>query len=86
MGFIVNLVINIVIYILMGSNPITLQEACVRIIDNLISLLSSNINLWILLFFGSLHWMCKQVGKRPQSYLDFYFSSNVFATPFTIVS
>ena len=57
----------------MGSNPITLQEACVRIMNNLIFLLSGNINLWILLFLGSLHWMCKQYGKRPQSYLYFTF-------------
>lgn len=56
----------------MGSNPITLEEAMMTIMNNLNVLLNMNFSWWALLFVGSLHWMYKQAGKRPQSCLDLF--------------
>lgn len=54
----------------MGSTPTTLEEDFMNIIDNLILLLNSNLNFWMILLFGSLHWMYMQTDKQPQSCLD----------------
>lgn len=54
----------------MGSNPITLKEAGMQIVNNL-SYVLNHIDMWALLLLGSLHWMYMQDGKHPQSYSDF---------------